>query len=75
MEKFMPTLEYTRRAGKGLTYEIIYDRGEYFIKRNGKMKKSVADAMATGVSPQEASADLMLKLAIGDIESLNGMEE
>lgn len=71
----MPTLEYTRKAGKGLTYEIIYDKGEYFIKRHGEMKKSVPDAMATGVAPHEATADLMLKLAIGDIESLNGMDE
>ncbi|MDQ9170376.1 hypothetical protein Q8A64_08120 [Oxalobacteraceae bacterium R-40] len=71
----MPTLEYTRKAGKGLTYEIIYDKGEYFIKRNGAMKKAVSDAMATGVAPHEATPDLMLKLAIGDIESLNGMDE
>ncbi len=71
----MPTMDYTRRAGKGLTYEIIYDKGEYFIKRNGEMKKAVSDAMATGVAPKEASPDFMLKLAIGDIESLNGMEE
>ncbi len=75
MEKKMPTLEYTRKAGKGLTYQILYDQGEYFIKRNGEMKKAVADAMATGVAPHEASADLMLRLAIGDIESLNGMDE
>ena len=71
----MPTLEYTRKAGKGLTYEIIYDKGEYFIKRNGQMKKAVSDAMATGVVPREATPELMLKLAIGDIESLNGMDE
>jgi hypothetical protein len=68
-------MEYTRKAGKGLTYHIIYDKGEYFIQRNGEMKKAVADAMSTGMTPREATPDFMLRLAIADIESLNGMEE
>jgi hypothetical protein len=71
----MPVMEYTRKAGKGLTYNISYDQGEYFIKRNGEMKKAVADAMATGMAPHEATADFMLRMAIADIEALNGMEE
>ena len=71
----MPVSEYIRRTGKRLTYTIEYDRGEYFIHREGLMKKSFPDAIASGIAPTEASADLMLKLAIGDIESLNGMDE
>jgi hypothetical protein len=39
------------------------------------MKKAVPDAMATGIDPDEATPELMLRLAIGDIESLNGMDE
>jgi hypothetical protein len=31
--------------------------------------------MATGIAPEEATPSLMLRLAIGDIESLNGMSE
>ncbi|MBS0307469.1 MAG: hypothetical protein JSS58_00730 [Proteobacteria bacterium] len=71
----MPVSEYIRRTGKRLTYTIEYDRGEYFIHRDGAMKKSFPDAMTSGISPKEATPDLMLKLAIGDIETLNGMEE
>jgi hypothetical protein len=71
----MPVEEYTRRAGKRLTYVIEYDQGEYFIHRNGIMKKSFPDAMVTGIPPKEATPDLMLRLAIGDIETLNGMDE
>ncbi|HCY64901.1 MAG TPA: hypothetical protein DHV59_19195 [Oxalobacteraceae bacterium] len=71
----MPTEEYKRRTGKQLTYRIEYDQGEYFIYRDGFMKKSFPDAMVTGISQKEAKPELMLKLAIGDIEALNGMDE
>lgn len=71
----MPSEHYTRRAGKRLTYLIAYDKGEYFIERDGQMKKAVPDAAATGIDPNEATPSLMLRLAIGDIESLNGMDE
>jgi len=71
----MPVEEYTRRGGKRLTYVIEYDQGEYFIHHNGVMKKSFPDAMVTGIPPKDATPALMLKLAIGDIESLNGMDE
>lgn len=71
----MPVYEYTRRTGQRLTYTIEYDQGEYFIHRKGQMKKSFPDAMATGMDPHEARPDLMLRMAIADIESLNGMDE
>lgn len=71
----MPIEEYKRRTGKQLTYTIEYDQGEYFIFREGVMKKSFPDAMVTGISPKDAKPDLMLRLAIGDIETLNGMDE
>jgi hypothetical protein len=71
----MPVEEYTRSGGKRFTYTIEYDRGQYFIHRDGKMKKAVPDAMVTGMRPSEAKPEMMLRLAIGDIESLNGMEE
>lgn len=71
----MPMLDYTRTTGKHLTYTISYDDGEYFIERNGEMKKSVPDAMALGIAPHEAKAALMLRMAIADIEALLGMEE
>jgi hypothetical protein len=71
----MPSEYYTRRGGKHLTYLIAYDKGEYFIEREGQLKKAVPDAMATGVAPSEATPELMLRMAIGDIESLNGMDE
>ena len=71
----MPVLEWTRTHGKRHTYEIVYDYGEYFIKRDGQMKKAVPDAMAAGVSPREATPALMLRMAIADIEALLGMEE
>jgi hypothetical protein len=54
---------------------ISYDDGEYFIERDGKMIKSAPDAAALGIAPHEAKAELMLKMAKADIESLNGMEE
>ena len=71
----MPTQEYERTGGQRFKYEINYDRGEYFIRRNGEMKKAVPDAMALGMAPTEATPDMMLRMAIGDIEALNGMEE
>ena len=71
----MPSEYYTRRGGQRLTYLIAYDKGEYFIERDGRLKKSVPDAMATGIAPSEATPELMLRMAMGDIESLNGMEE
>jgi len=71
----MPVYEYTRRGGKRLTYSIEYDQGEYFIHRDGQMKKAFRDALAAGMAPHEASAEMMLRMAIGDIESLHGMDE
>jgi hypothetical protein len=71
----MPTQEYQRSTGKRLTYSIEYDQGEYFIHRAGEMKKSFPDAAISGIAPSEAKPDLMLKMAIADIEALNGMEE
>jgi hypothetical protein len=73
--KFMPSKNYTRLGGQRRTYTIAYDKGEYFIERDGVMKKAVPDAMATGIAPSEATPELMLRMAIGDIESLNGMDE
>lgn len=71
----MPASKYVRSTGQGLTYTISYDDGEYFIERDGQMKKSAPDAAVLGIAPHEASAELMLKMAKADIESLNGMEE
>ncbi len=71
----MPVHQYTRRTGQRLTYTIEYDQGEYFILRDGQMKKAFPDAIASGIASHEASPALMLRLAIGDIESLNGMDE
>ena len=71
----MATHEYTRPTGQQLTYTISYDQAEYFITRDGEMKKSVPDAIVAGIAPDEAKASLMLRMAIADIESLNGMEE
>lgn len=67
--------EYTRRSGQRLTYTIVYDQGEYFIQRDGQLKKSVPDAFIAAVSPDEATPELMLRMAIADIEVLIGMEE
>lgn len=75
MEIAMPVYEYQRRTGKRLTYSIEYDHGEYFIHRDGQMKKSFPDALASAIAPGEAKPDLMLRMAIADIESLNGMDE
>lgn len=71
----MPSEYFSRRTGQRLTYLIAYDKGEYFIEREGQLKKAVPDALATGIAPDEATPELMLRMAKGDIESLNGMEE
>jgi hypothetical protein len=71
----MPSRRYTRSKGRGLTYTIAYDRNEYFIERDGELKKSFPDAILAGVGPSEATADLMLRMAIADIENLYGMDE
>ncbi len=71
----MPVHQYTRRTGQRLTYTIEYDQGEYFILRDGVMKKAFPDAMAAGIAASEATPELMLRLAMGDSEALNGMEE
>ena len=56
----MPVEEYTRRTGQRLTYVIQYDQGEYFIRRDGAMKKAVPDVMVTGISSKMATPALML---------------
>ncbi|MDE2429867.1 MAG: hypothetical protein KGM99_14160 [Burkholderiales bacterium] len=71
----MFTQEYTRSEGQRLSYLITYDQGEYIIQRDGEVKKSVADSLVVGVAPHEATPDLMLRMAISDIELLAGMEE
>jgi hypothetical protein len=71
----VPTLEYTRSRGRRLTYTIAYDEGEYFIERDGELKKSMPDALAAGMAPHEAKPELMLRMAIADIEALIGMDE
>lgn len=71
----MQVYEYTRRSGQRLTYTIVYDQGEYFIQRDGQMKKSVPDAVVASVTPHEATPELMLRMAIADIEALLGMDE
>jgi hypothetical protein len=71
----MPSVEYTRSTGKRLTYLIAYDHGEYFIQREGQMKKSMPDAFTAGIAPEEAKPSLMLRCAIADIEALIGMDE
>lgn len=71
----MPVQEYKRSRGRGLKYSINYGKGEYFILRNNEMKKSVPDATVAGIAPEEAKPDLMLRMAIADIENLSGMDE
>lgn len=71
----MPVAQHRRDQGQQLLYTIDYDQGEYFIERDGVMKKSVPDAIVAGVAPSEASAELMLRMAIADIEALIGMDE
>ena len=41
----MPKTDYTRTKGKQLTYSIEYGDGEYYIEREGRMLKSVPDAI------------------------------
>jgi hypothetical protein len=75
MEETMPVYEHTRSSGKRLNYRIEYDDGEYFIERDGQLKKAVPDPLMIGIVPSEAKKELMLKMAIADIETLTGMEE
>jgi len=71
----MAVHQYARSIGKRFTYKISYDRGKYFIARDGYLKKAVPDAIVANVAPGEAMASLMLRMAIADIESLIGMNE
>jgi hypothetical protein len=71
----MPAHEYIRTTGQKLSYTISYDQGEYFIAHDGQMKKSVPDSIVVGINQDEAKASLMLRMAISDIELLNGMSE
>jgi hypothetical protein len=71
----MPAQGYRRSKGRCLLYGIEYDNGQYFIERDGVMKKSVPDAVVATVTPHEAKPELMLRMAIADIESLVGMDE
>jgi hypothetical protein len=71
----MASHAYTRSSGQKFVYTIAYGQGEYFISRDGKVKKSVPDGVIAGVAPDEAKAALMLRMAIADIESLTGMDE
>lgn len=71
----MPLYQHRRNGGKRLLYDIQYDRAEYFITRDGEMKKAVPDVLVAGVLDSEASPELMLRMAIADIEALLGMEE
>jgi hypothetical protein len=73
--KIMEVLDYTRSKGKRLTYKIVYDQGEYFIERDGVVKKSFQDSIIAGIVPEEATPLLMLRTAIADIEALIGMDE
>jgi hypothetical protein len=75
MENVVPLYEHTRSRGQRLTYTIEYADGEYFIERNGQLKRAVQDPLMIGVAPSEAKAELMLRMAIGDIETLYGMDE
>lgn len=71
----MPSTEHRRSTGQNLLYTIDYDQGEYFIARDGVLKKSVPDATVASVAPGEAKPELMLRMAIADIEALIGMDE
>jgi hypothetical protein len=71
----MPVYEHRRNSGKRLTYSIEYDQGEYFIHRDGHLKKAFPDAIVSAIDPDEATPALMLRMAIADIETLNGMDE
>jgi hypothetical protein len=71
----MPVQEYVRNRGQGYKYSIDYAQGEYFILRNREMKKSVPDATIARIAREEAQPEMMLKMAIADIEDLAGMDE
>ncbi len=71
----MPAVDYTRSKGQQLTYSIRYDKGEYFIERDGVIKKAVPDAIVAGLVDDEATPELMLRTAKADIELLLGMDE
>lgn len=71
----MQMTEYTRRTGKRYTYQVEYEKGQYFIRRDGMLKKSFQDPHAHGIALGEDTPEVMFKLAVGDIETLNGMEE
>jgi len=71
----MPYDQHRRNVGKRLLYDIAYDWGEYFISRDGELKKAVPDAHVAGVVQSEATPELMLRMAIADIEALLGMDE
>jgi hypothetical protein len=71
----MPVHQHRRNKGQGLLYDIQYDKAEYFITRDGVMKKAVPDAIVAGVLASEATPELMRRMAIADIEALLGMEE
>ena len=71
----MPSTQHRRTTGQQLTYNIDYDQAEYFITRDGVLKKSVPDAVVAGVAPSEATPQLMLRMAVADIEALIGMDE
>jgi hypothetical protein len=73
--KIMEVIEYTRSKGRRLTYRIMFDQGEYFIERDGILKKSFPDSIIAGIAPEEAKPFLMLRTAIADIEALIGMDE
>ena len=71
----MSSTQHRRTTGQQLTYNIDYDQAEYFITRDGVLKKSVPDAVVAGVAPSEATPQLMLRMAVADIEALIGMDE
>jgi hypothetical protein len=71
----MPMQEYRRSKGQCLLYAIEYDQAEYYIQRDGQMKKSIPDAIINGIMTDEAKPELMLRMAISDIENLYGMDE
>jgi hypothetical protein len=71
----MPVSDHRRSQGQQLLYTIEYAQGEYYIERDGVMKKAVPDAIVAGVAPSEASPELMLRMAVADIELLTGMDE
>lgn len=71
----MPVEHYTRTSGQRLTYQISYAAGEYFIERDGVLKKRMDNPAVATISTGEATPELMRQMAIADIESLIGMDE